>query len=388
MLTTTLAALCTGLASLVLPSLSIPAAAQALTAAFLFPALAASRLAFRQLIHHRAPRICLIGDPDFCDNASEFIDRNRAPFQVHTLCTEAAEGLDPASRVDPGVLPSANSTGGEIIPDRSANASPSLTEWLSDRDFDLIVFQSASPACVLGALLDTIDLGSRVVSYTEFVQTYHRQIPLDEIDELWFLEHSIAGNHPFYLAVKRGMDIALALSGLVFAAPLVGLAALAIRLEGPGPIFYSQQRVGRYNRPFRIYKLRSMGIDAERDGAQWASQSDPRITWVGQILRKSRIDELPQFWNILRGDMAFIGPRPERPEFVRDLSRKISFYDKRHLVRPGLTGWAQIHYPYGSSITDARCKLAFDLYYVKTASIELDLNILIRTIGSAMKGAR
>ena len=146
--------------------------------------------------------------------------------------------------------------------------------------------------------------------------------------------------------------------------------------------------MGLYNQHFRIYKLRTMTANAEQSGAQWAKKADPRVTWIGRILRKTRIDELPQFWNILRGDMAFIGPRPERPEFTRELAEQIPFYEKRHLVKPGLTGWAQINYPYGASVNDALKKLEYDLFYIKHGSIQLDIHILVRTVGAVMKGAR
>ena len=162
-----------------------------------------------------------------------------------------------------------------------------------------------------------------------------------------------------------------------------------IRLESPGSAIYSQIRVGRFNRRFRIYKLRTMVSNAEEDGgAQWAKKGDVRVTRLGRMLRKTRIDELPQLWNILRGDMSLIGPRPERPEFVEELSEQIPFYSQRHLVTPGLTGWAQINYPYGASVNDALNKLTYDLYYVKKASLLLDLQILLRTIGAISKGAR
>ena len=180
--------------------------------------------------------------------------------------------------------------------------------------------------------------------------------------------------------LKRGFDVVMASLILVATLPLILLGALAVRLDSPGPAFFRQTRVGLFGQPFAIYKLRSMRIDAEAAGAVWASRNDPRVTRIGNILRKTRIDELPQLWNVLKGDMSFVGPRPERPEFVDDLARQIPFYGERHIVKPGITGWAQLNFPYGASVEDARGKLEYDLYYVKNYSPFLDLLILIQTL--------
>jgi lipopolysaccharide/colanic/teichoic acid biosynthesis glycosyltransferase len=164
--------------------------------------------------------------------------------------------------------------------------------------------------------------------------------------------------------------------------PVLLVAAAAIKLESRGPVFYSQIRSGLHNRSFKILKLRSMRTDAEKDGPKWAAAKDSRVTRIGSILRRTRLDEVPQFWNILRGEMSLVGPRPEQ------LAEQIPYYQQRHLVKPGLTGWAQINYPYGATIEDALCKLRYDLYYIKHASVGLDLQIALRTIGVAMKGSR
>jgi lipopolysaccharide/colanic/teichoic acid biosynthesis glycosyltransferase len=161
--------------------------------------------------------------------------------------------------------------------------------------------------------------------------------------------------------------------------PLLPLIALAIRLDSSGPIFYSQRRVGLGGKIFRIYKFRTMRSDAEANGAVWASEKDPRVTNVGSLMRRTRFDELPQLLNVLRGEMSFVGPRPERPEFTDQLAEAFDGYDKRHAVKPGLTGWAQVCYRYTSSIKDTRVKVEYDLYYVKHANFLLDLRILVRT---------
>ncbi len=164
------------------------------------------------------------------------------------------------------------------------------------------------------------------------------------------------------------------------------LTMVAIKLDSPGPVFYSQVRTGLYGKPFRVYKFRSMYQDAEKRGAQWACQYDPRITKVGYWLRVLRIDELPQIFNVLRGDMSLIGPRPERPEFDIKLKEEIPYYELRYLVKPGITGWAQVLYPYGASVEDAYEKLAYDLYYIKNYSLWLDIAIAFKTVRVVLLG--
>lgn len=172
----------------------------------------------------------------------------------------------------------------------------------------------------------------------------------------------------------------VALIGAILSLPLMLVTAIMIRLDSPGPVFYRQERVGKNGRPFTLVKFRSMRIDAERDGPVWAAAADDRTTRVGRIIRKIRVDEIPQFWNILKGEMSFVGPRPERPHFVHQLAEEIPYYEQRHLIPPGLTGWAQIKYQYGASIEDARQKLQYDLYYIKNQSLTLDAAILFATV--------
>lgn len=183
-----------------------------------------------------------------------------------------------------------------------------------------------------------------------------------------------------YLGAKRSLDLALVTVLTLVAVPLLPIIALAIKLDSPGPVFYSQPRVGHRGRLFRIYKFRSMCVDAERHGAVWALDGDPRITRVGGFMRRSRLDELPQLWNVARGEMTFVGPRPERPEFTKLLASELPGYDYRQMVKPGLTGWAQIRYRYASSIEDSSTKLEYDLFYVIHRSLLLDIKILLLTI--------
>jgi sugar transferase (PEP-CTERM system associated) len=190
-----------------------------------------------------------------------------------------------------------------------------------------------------------------------------------------------------YLGIKRTLDVALSVLLLVCGLPVMALAAIIIKLETPGPAVFRQERVGLLGKRFTVFKFRSMRQDAERKtGPTWAQENDDRITRVGRFLRKSRLDELPQVWNVLRGDMSFIGPRPERPYFVELLKSKIRYYDLRHYVKPGITGWAQVMYPYGASVEDAYRKLQYDLYYAKNISLQLDLLILLKTIRVVASG--
>jgi sugar transferase (PEP-CTERM system associated) len=182
------------------------------------------------------------------------------------------------------------------------------------------------------------------------------------------------------------MHRSVALVGAIVSLPIALLTAVLIKLESPGPALYKQERVGKNGLPFTIMKFRSMRTDAEKDGPVWAATGDDRTTRVGRIIRKIRVDEIPQFWNILKGEMNFVGPRPERPHFVKQLAEEIPFYEQRHLIPPGLTGWAQIKYPYGASIEDARQKLQYDLYYIKNQSLMLDAVILFETVKTILFG--
>jgi sugar transferase (PEP-CTERM system associated) len=191
--------------------------------------------------------------------------------------------------------------------------------------------------------------------------------------------------------LKRGMDVLFATVGIILTISFLPLIALAIKLDSSGPVFYRQERVGEKERNFFLYKFRTMRADAESGtGAVWAQKNDLRVTRLGAFFRKSRIDELPQFFNILRGDMSMVGPRPERPEFVDKLKEIIPYYSERHFVKPGVTGWAQVSYPYGASVEDAMEKLRFDLYYIKNISLTFDLMIILETIQVVLfrKGAR
>ena len=237
------------------------------------------------------------------------------------------------------------------------------------------------------ALIDLKLRGVRIESAVESFEKASRKIWLEGLspEKLIFADGFCPSK--IYLALKRAMDVLLGVLLLVLAAPLMALIAIVIKLETPGPAIFSQERVGLLGTRFTVYKFRSMRRDAERKtGPTWAKENDERITRFGVFLRKCRLDELPQLWNVLRGDMSFIGPRPERPYFVDLLNSKIRYYDLRHYVKPGITGWAQVMYPYGASIEDAYHKLQYDLYYAKNISPQLDLLILLKTIKVVLAG--
>ncbi|SHN54475.1 sugar transferase [Desulfovibrio litoralis] len=223
-------------------------------------------------------------------------------------------------------------------------------------------------------------------------QRLTKRIPVDLINDNWLL-HQDGFNlnvHKTARRFKRAFDILISTFMFILLLPFLAIVALIIRLETPGSPIYTQKRVGLQGKIFTVYKLRSMGVDAEKDGAKWAEKSDPRVTRVGRFIRKTRIDELPQLFNVLKGDMSLIGPRPERPEFVAELEKQIPYFYVRHSVKPGITGWAQVLYPYGSSLEDARYKLEYDFYYIKYLSTLLEIKIILKTIGVVLfpKGAR
>jgi sugar transferase (PEP-CTERM system associated) len=222
--------------------------------------------------------------------------------------------------------------------------------------------------------------GIKVTDFLDFWERETRTVDLDALQPSWLFYSDGFRCGPVDEFLKRGFDIFVSIILLVLTLPLLIVTACLIKIESPGPILYRQERVGLRGRVFTILKFRSMHVDAETDGhPRWAAKGDPRVTRVGAIIRKLRIDELAQTLNVLCGDMSFVGPRPERPFFVAQLAKAIPYYAERHWVRPGITGWAQINFPYGASTEDARRKLTYDLYYVKNRSIFLDALILLQT---------
>ena len=252
----------------------------------------------------------------------------------------------------------------------------------------IISSQRPLPDHLVSALMQIRIRGTRIYSLNDFYERYLSCLPVFHMDQNWLaMAHGFDLIHnPFGLRFKRYVDILIALVGGVIAVPLATTVALAVLLTSGSPVLYGQTRTGENGRPFRVYKFRTMRNDAETAGPQYATNNDPRLTPIGQMLRKFRLDEMPQLWNVLRGDMSLIGPRPERPEFVADLQREIPYYNLRHLIRPGITGWAQVMYGYGDSAEDASTKLQYDLFYIKNYSLMLDISILVRSIKIVLFG--
>jgi sugar transferase (PEP-CTERM system associated) len=234
-------------------------------------------------------------------------------------------------------------------------------------------------------LLDLRMQGVKIEEATSWLERISGKIEVENLYPSWMVFGEGFRRSSLFRIVRRVVSIFISLVGLILALPLLPLIMLAIRLDSQGPVLYRQTRVGKNGRTFHVVKFRTMRTDAEAlSGPQWAGNNDPRVTRIGRFLRSSRLDEIPQLWCVLRGDMAFVGPRPERPEFVEWLSREIPYYNVRHMVRPGLTGWAQVKYKYGSTVEDAREKLQYDLFYIKNASIGLDLLIMFQTIKTVL----
>lgn len=223
--------------------------------------------------------------------------------------------------------------------------------------------------------------GVLVMDLPNFYEVIMRKVPLADLEETWFLEN-IEHAAQLYDPLKRAWELVAAIVIGVILLPLEILIAIAVKLTSRGPVIYQHIRVGKNGHEFHFYKFRNMRVDAEKHGAQWATANDPRVTPIGKFLRKSHIDELPQLWNIIKGDMSFVGPRPERPEFVEKLEQQIPYYETRLLVKPGVTGWAQLHHRADLNVDDVKQKLQYDIYYLKNRSLILDLAIIVKTVKS------
>ncbi|MCB2085833.1 MAG: TIGR03013 family PEP-CTERM/XrtA system glycosyltransferase [Sphingomonadaceae bacterium] len=255
----------------------------------------------------------------------------------------------------------------------------------------VLALEERRNALPLKDLLRIKTMGVHVNDFSSFMERETGRIDLDSVNPSWLIfSDGFSSGRMVSSAAKRVFDVLA--SGLLLAltAPVIVLFAILVKLDSKGPAFFRQPRVGLYGQTFDVIKLRSMRTDAEKDGVKWAEKDDPRITRLGRFIRKVRIDELPQTWSVLKGEMSFVGPRPEVPKFVADLEEQLPYYAERHMVKPGITGWAQINYPYGASIEDARHKLEYDLYYAKNYTPFLDLLILLQTLRVVLwpEGAR
>lgn len=305
--------------------------------------------------------------------ARELGERLDAPYKIRAFVGTTEPGYNP------GRIPLFRSIS-EIDHMLSSHRIDRLVVALDDR-------RGATP---IEELLNYKLQGLTIEGGVSFYEKLTAKVMAERVDPSWIIFSEGFSTSRMQLFGKRLLDLAAAVSLLVLVFPVMILSALIIKFESPGPVFYRQERVGQGRRPFEVIKFRSMVQDAEKNGAVWAVKNDSRVTRFGSFIRKVRIDELPQLFNVIRGEMSLVGPRPERPVFVEKLKESIPFYDVRHEVRPGVTGWAQICYPYGASEEDALRKLEYDLYYLKHMSVALDIIIIFRTVKTVLfaKGGR
>lgn len=275
----------------------------------------------------------------------------------------------------------------------SRSAIHNLTRFVENLGVSEVVLalEERRNALPLKDLLRIKTAGVHVNDFSSFLERETGRVDLDTVNPSWLIfSDGFSSGRAVSSVAKRVFDVTASALLLLLTAPVILLFALLVKLDSRGPAFFRQTRVGLYGEKFDVIKLRSMRTDAEAAGAQWASKNDPRVTRIGRFIRKVRIDELPQAWTVLKGEMSFVGPRPERPEFVADLEEQLPYYAERHMVKPGITGWAQVNYPYGASIEDSRHKLEYDLYYAKNYTPFLDLLIILQTLRVVLwhEGAR
>ena len=317
--------------------------------------------------------------PGFCSERVVIVGIGKLASQVHHyIADNCQDEFEVVAFVD-----TSGAAGGFGVPVETPVLHPDALARLGPRQADRVIVALAEKrgALPVRELIDLRLRGVPVEEATSFVERSSGKIHVQSLLPSWLIFSDGFRISKVRAAVKRFFDVVLAVALLVLASPVMLLTALAIRLEGRGPVFYRQERVGLDGKTFSIVKFRSMVPDAEKSsGPTWCSEGDPRVTRVGKVIRKLRIDELPQAWNVLKGEMSFVGPRPERPHFVAALGDKIPYYSLRNTIRPGVTGWAQVQYRYGSSANDALEKLKYDLFYMKNASFLFDLWIVIKTV--------
>jgi sugar transferase (PEP-CTERM system associated) len=271
----------------------------------------------------------------------------------------------------------------KVAPERVARGADAMARLVKEHQASEIVvaLQDRRNELPVQALVEQKLSGVEVLEFSTFWERQTGRIDLDTVYPSWLIFSDGFGGGRWRALTKRLFDVVASGAVFIFVLPLYLLSALAVRLGSSGPVYYRQERVGLHGRPFRLLKFRSMRADAEKDGVpRWAATNDQRVTRIGRFMRMTRLDELPQVFNVLKGDMSFIGPRPERPYFVDQLAERIPYYRERHRVKPGISGWAQINYPYGASVEDAKHKLEYDLYYAKNYTLAFDLMIFLQTI--------
>jgi sugar transferase (PEP-CTERM system associated) len=370
-----------GLASLVIAALSVMIPALIIgngiflsSLVFFVAAIAAWRLLLLQFGHSRRlqERLLIVGTgPSARKVARQVLDQHEYGYAIVGFIDD-----DPAMIGRSVVNPRVVGTPDDIVRIVREQRIDRIIIGLSDRRGHLPIDE------LLAVKLE----GVRVEEPETIYERLTGKILLDDLKPSWLIFSDGFKARRLTRTVKRGIDVALATIGLVLAAPLMLLTAIAVWIDSRGPVLYAQERVGEHGRIFTLYKFRSMRADAEDGTPLWARDDDERVTRVGRFIRFTRLDELPQLWNVLYGNMSFVGPRPERPYFVEQLAEAIPFYRQRHAVKPGVTGWAQVKYRYGASIDDAREKLRYDLYYIKHLSIIFDLTIGFDTVKVILSG--
>jgi sugar transferase (PEP-CTERM system associated) len=356
-----------------LPDLIVGRGVFMLAAVFVIVLVFGWRIAFEWGTHRIGPRerLLLVGTSDAAVRlAKELYDRRDLGVEIVGFIDP-----DPARVGEPLINPGIIGTVEDIPAIVRARSVDQVVVSLSDARGKLPMDK------LLEMKLDGVSFEHLASVY----EKYTGKIAVENLRPSWLIFSPGFKKSRFQQFAKRALDVFMSLVGLIVAAPIMLAVAAAVRLTSRGPVVYSQQRVGQHGRVFTVHKFRSMQDDAEKEtGAVWARVNDDRITPLGHFLRRTRLDELPQLWNVLSGHMSFVGPRPERPEFVSSLTHQIPFYGQRHTVRPGLTGWAQVRYTYGASVEDAMQKLQFDLFYIKNMSIALDLFIIAKTVKTVL----
>ncbi|QUL38860.1 TIGR03013 family XrtA/PEP-CTERM system glycosyltransferase [Erythrobacter sp. JK5] len=309
-------------------------------------------------------RVMVLGAGDRAQRLRELADRPESGFAIASYIAMS----EPERVVE------------EAIPREAIHDLGRFVENLGVSEV-VLALQERRNSLPLSDLLRIKTKGVHVNDFSSFIERETGRVDLDTVNPSWLIfSDGFSSGRMFSSAMKRVFDIVASLLLLLLTFPIIAIFALLVKLDSKGPAFFRQKRVGLYGEPFHLIKLRSMRTDAEKDGSKWAEENDPRITRIGRFIRKVRIDELPQTWSVLMGQMSFVGPRPEVPDFVDDLQSEIPFYGERHMVKPGITGWAQINYPYGASTEDSRKKLEYDLYYAKNYTPFLDFVILLQTV--------
>jgi exopolysaccharide biosynthesis polyprenyl glycosylphosphotransferase len=326
---------------------------------------------WEQMVHKRLARrqkVLILGTSDLARClADEAKHCDRFPFTVVGVVGDGADVLEPV----PPLL----------------GSLAELAEVVDAQQPDLIVLADGNPGPAVDQLLETSWRMFRVVGVSHFFEHALGRVPLAHIGPAWFMSVLHLRQRPYSNWAKRTFDLVLAIAGLLLAAPVVSVVAIAVRLSGR-PVLFRQTRLGEHGRTFEMYKFRTMVRGAEAPGSpRWAMEHDPRVTATGRILRRTRLDELPQLWNVLRGEMSIVGPRPERPEFVRVLEEQVPFWNRRLLVKPGLTGWAQVEAGYAADCDSTARKLSYDLWYVRHRTLLIDLAICAKTLRTLLSGA-